>query len=509
MPDTTMDSSFFQLSNGQYIMSRELSAVFTTIVKEHPHFNRDYHWDEMSMAELFALCYESSTRFCPEAKAWYSYDGTRWVRDSGALLAQERLKEFTRLMQLYCIEIPEETAREDYKKFIAKLGDRRVRDRILKDATGVNPISSVVFDANPYLINCLNGTYDLRDYSFREHNWQDFLTMVTNFEHTVSRDVEFPRWIGFINEVTCGDGDKADFLQRAVGYSLVGKGNEECMFILHGKTTRNGKSTLLAALQHLLGDYAQVANVGIICRNHMPKDSDAARPGLMKLKGARMVTMAESDEYGKLDEQAIKQLTGGEAISARTLYAEPVSFVPQFKMWMSCNALPAVSDKSLFASDRIKVVEFERHFSEKEQDKSLKELFQTPEAMRGIFMWAVEGYRLYMRRGLNMSDELRRPVRAYERDNDVVRMFFEARCERDTKEFLPGKKLYEAYKRWCKDNGFRERSSIWFYGEFERFGERVNRQNLQVFKGVKFRDLSTSEDLKEIEENQQVKIRLV
>ena len=154
----TTESEFFQLSNGQYIMSKELSDCFTIIMQEHPHFSPDYKWDEQSMSELFALCYTNNTRYCPEMKCWYSYDGAKWVRDTGALLAHERLKEFTRLMQLYCIEIPDEDTAKRYKAFVAKLGDRRVRDRILKDATGVNPIQSTEFDADPYLINCLNGT---------------------------------------------------------------------------------------------------------------------------------------------------------------------------------------------------------------------------------------------------------------------------------------------------------------------------------------------------------------
>ena len=69
-----------------------------------------------------------------------------------------------------------------------------------------------------------------------------------------------------MDEVTQGDKDKADFLQRALGYSMLGMSNEECMFILHGKTTRNGKSTLLNTIETMLGDYAKVAPVGMICR---------------------------------------------------------------------------------------------------------------------------------------------------------------------------------------------------------------------------------------------------
>ena len=94
------ESSFFQLKNGQYLMDEEQSQVFSTIMSEHPHNNPSYKWDEMAMAELFAKCYAHNTVYCPEAKQWYSYDGSVWVKDTGGILASEHLKEFTRRMQL-------------------------------------------------------------------------------------------------------------------------------------------------------------------------------------------------------------------------------------------------------------------------------------------------------------------------------------------------------------------------------------------------------------------------
>ena len=122
----------------------------------------------------------------------------------------------------------------------------------------------------------------------------------------------------------------------------------------------------------MLGDYAKVAPVGMICRGDRQKDAEAASPTLAGLKGKRFVTMSESNEYGKLDEEKIKQLTGGEEISARALYQSAITFKPQFTLWL-CNDLPMVTDKSLFASERIKVVEFNRHFSPEEQDTHLKD----------------------------------------------------------------------------------------------------------------------------------------
>lgn len=453
-----MADELFQLSNGRYITSEEISKKMYYIKNAHPELpyqedSTGYSWDEAGMADLFSECYQNDTRYCAEAKSWYTYDSGRWQKDVGSLLVAAKIKEFVRLMALYCGEIADEEKRKQYMAFVAKMGDRRFRDRLMKDAADSMRIEAEQFDTHPYLINCKNGTYDLETMTFREHSWKDFLTMQTNFEYSL-QEVRCERWEKFIKEVTQNDYEKADYLQRALGYSILGTGKEECMFILHGKTTRNGKSTMLDAIQHLLGDYSTVAPVELICRNDRAKNAEAANPVLAKLKGKRMVTMSESDTAGKLDEATIKQYTGGEDITARELYQSAITYKPQFTMWLSCNDLPAVKDKSLFASDRVRVIEFNRHFTDAEQDKGLKDFFETPEAMKGIFTWLIAGYFKYRRFGLNMNENMRAVVKAYERDNDLVVQFLEEKCERVPEGYIKAKSLYDAYKIWCKSCGY-------------------------------------------------------
>ena len=380
--------------------------------------------------------------------------------------------------------------RSEYLKFIMKMGDRRFRDRLMKDAASVMPISSSQFDSNPYLINCLNGTYDLETLEFREHDWKDFLTMQTNFNFTL-QEARCERWEKFVEEVTCGDKDKAEYLQKALGYSMLGLANEECMFILHGKTTRNGKSTMLSAIHHLLGDYASVSPVSIICKTDRSRNAEAANPMLASLKGKRFVTMAESNQYGKLDEETIKQLTGGEEIKARNLYETASTFLPQFTLWLSCNDLPSVNDKSLFASDRVRVVEFNRHFTDEEQDKGLKAEFQTQEAMQGIFAWLVAGYFKYRRFGLRMSAPMRQVIKQYEKDNDLVLQFLEEKCEKDTDVSTRAKSLYDSFKIWCKSNGYYVPSAKRFNADMEAHPEwhdgKTTYHGYPTYRGVKLK----------------------
>ena len=183
----------FETRNGRVIMDEDLSSKMYLIKQYHPEkadeTSSGFEWSEMGMANLFGLLYSHEARYCPEHKSWYTYHEGAWRKDEGAILVSEKIKDFVRLMILYCGEIEDDDTRKSYTGFVNKMGDRRMRDRILKDATGELRISAVQFDADPYLINCLNGTYDLRDFSFREHSWDDFLTMQTAFSHTISKTV--------------------------------------------------------------------------------------------------------------------------------------------------------------------------------------------------------------------------------------------------------------------------------------------------------------------------------
>lgn len=487
-----MADELFQLSNGRYITSEEISKKMYYIKSVHPELpyqenSTGYSWDEAGMADLFSECYQNDTRYCAEAKSWFTYDSGRWQKDVGSLLVAAKIKEFIRLMALYCGEIADDEKRKQYMSFVAKMGDRRFRDRLMKDAADSMRIEAEQFDTHPYLINCKNGTYDLESMEFREHRWQDFLTMQTNFEYSV-QDIRCERWEKFIQEVTQNDYEKADYLQRALGYSILGTSKEECMFILHGKTTRNGKSTMLDAIQHLLGDYSTVAPVELICRSDRAKNAEAANPVLAKLKGKRMVTMSESDTAGKLDEATIKQYTGGEDITARELYQSAITYKPQFTMWLSCNDLPAVKDKSLFASDRVRVIEFNRHFTDAEQDKGLKDYFESPEAMKGIFTWLIAGYFKYRRFGLRMNDNMKAVVKQYERDNDLVLQFLEEKCEQKDDAITKAKTLFDTYKIWCKSNGYYVCSMKKFNAEVtahpEWYAEKAMSGGVTVYRGL-------------------------
>ena len=146
-------TELFELHNGRVIMDEDLSSKMYRIKTYHPESASEnssgFEWSEMGMANLFGMLYSEEARYCPEHKSWYTYFEGAWRKDEGAILVSEKIKDFVRLMILYCGEIEDDDVRKKYTGFINKMGDRRMRDRILKDATGELRITAVEFDADP------------------------------------------------------------------------------------------------------------------------------------------------------------------------------------------------------------------------------------------------------------------------------------------------------------------------------------------------------------------------
>lgn len=482
--------------SAMYFKIKELKPIASLI---------DYRWDEMGFADLFADFIKDHIRFCREAGEWYYYDGTAWRPDGkSSIFVNDTLKTFTRLMNIYATDMTldaklaiAQTGKTDpreasdtatsYAKYVAQFTDRRVRDRVLKDAQSEAVISSSDFDKNPYLINCRNVTFDLNTMKSHPHDPEDYLTMVTNCDYLLpNTDASCERWYQFIDQITEGNKEKAEAIQIYLGYALLGFNPEECMFFALGKTTRNGKGTLLNTITSILGDYADAINPKFICRaKYDNSDPGAPNPMLLGLKGKRLIVMSESDEYGILDSEKVKQYTGNDFIHVRGLYADPVTFLPNFKMWLMCNSLPAITDKSVFSSDRVITIEFTKHFSEEERDITLKSQFAEDEAKSVIFQWIIDGYVKYKKKGLVRPKCIMEANESYELRNDKVAVFVSERCEKadvDSARSL----IYNNYSTWAKSEQITPKSSQRFYDDLESLGfKQVVVKGIRCFHGIK------------------------
>ena len=98
----------------------------------------------------------------------------------------------------------------------------------------------------------------------------------------------------------------------------------------------------------------------------------------------------------------------------------------------------------MFSSNRVKVVPFERHFTEKEQNKHLKEQLQ--QEIDGILNWCIQGLSLYRKEGLEPPTAVQIATHEYSEDSDKVGKFI-SECLEKSDQNLAAKDVYEKYSQ--------------------------------------------------------------
>jgi putative DNA primase/helicase len=397
--------------------------------------------NDLGNAERFVDHNGKHVRYCPELNCWFVYTDGRWIQDTGKLMyqmAKDTIKS-----------IREEAKRDDLsveekKNIIAHADKSSSKGRIkamLDLAQWEDDISVNInqLDYDPWLLNCKNGTLNLRTKEFQPHNPEDMTTKMV--KAPFKPDADCPEWVNFLNKIMENDQDKIEFLQRSAGYALTGNIDEQCLFVFHGPGA-NGKSTFTEILRELLGGYAMhTASESLLHSRSSPIRNDIAR-----LNGARFVSAAEIGMGRKLDEPIIKQLTGGDQVTARMLYKEFFEYKPQFKLFIAANHKPEIrgSDNGIWR--RIHLVPFKMTIPSHEIDKDLP--MKLRQELPGILVWAVRGCYDWQEQGLNSPASIKSATAEYRAEMDILSSFIEDKCIRQPSYKIPVGDLYEAYKTW-------------------------------------------------------------
>ena len=482
-------TEYYQLSNGQVIEDYEMSEMMYRIMSLKPHASFIYSWDDIGMATLMSDLYHNNIRYCPQNDCWYIWDKC-WQKQGENGAISDMLQTLLNLLILYCNEIEHEVKGnekatetiEKYRKYISSIRKYTPMRNIMEVLKTMVRMSLKDMDSNPYLLNTPTLAYDLRTGDIEQDITLFNVTKKTSCSLPNAFTKRCDRWYQFIDEITGGNKEKAAFLQRALGYSILGVNREDCMFIAYGAKTRNGKGTLFSTISTVLGeDYADTAPPDLICENKVGRKTDfnAPQPALAKLVGTRVVRMSESARDVRLDAASMKTMTGRDTLVTRGLFQNSFSFVPQFTLWLETNHLPAVTDDTVFTSNRIYVIEFNEQFTESKQDKNLKELFALPENKPTILQWLFNGCADYIRNGLSAPECIVEATKNYRKLHDRIGNFIEDRCEiGNDKKILRGA-LYTAYSQWCikPDNRYKPMGSTGFYNEIAMRGYPIKHRN--------------------------------
>lgn len=437
--------------------SRYNESLYDALTEIRPE--KRFKWSDIGNGELFAEIFRNELRWNATAKEWVHYDGRAWSEDAGGLIAQAAAAELQKCLLIYSTQIQEPELQKGYQKHVINMASLNVRKRMLEDARYHYDVKAEDFDRDPMLLNLQNGVLDLRSGELLPHDPDLMLSKICSVNY--DPEAGAGRWRQFIWEVMQGDEEKALFLQKAAGMALTGETKEETCFLLYGKTTRNGKGTFVETIGAVLGDYALTMSPDTLAKKD--NDSRTASPDIARLKGCRFLNASEPDRNMVFDTALLKTLLGRDTIVARFLFQNQFQFMPEFKLFINTNYLPAVKDDTLFASGRIHVVTFDRHFSEEEQDKTLKDKLRTEEEKAGVLNWLVEGLKLYQAEGLKAPECVEAATTDYRLDSDKISNFFEAQMIPERGVNTEAQTVYEQYCWWCQTQG------LGVEGKFEFF----------------------------------------
>lgn len=383
-------------------------------------------------------------RYCFPWARWFHYDGQRFNEDiTGELM--RRAQDIPARIHTEAAEAEDPSDRKKLGAWSLRSESNTVLRATIEQAKALPgiPVKPDEFDADPWLLNTLNGTLDLRTSKLREHRREDFLTKLAPVEY--DPDAECPTFLTFLDRIMGHNQALIAFLQRLVGYSLTGITSERVIAILWG-SGRNGKSTLLETIREMVGDYgARTPTESLMVKREGAISNDIAR-----LRGARFVSASESEEGKRLAESLIKDLTGGDTITARFMRSEFFEFKPQFKIWLATNHKPVVkgTDKGIW--DRIRLIPFATRITDEELDRNLLDKLRAE--LPGILAWAVRGCQEWQHEGLGTPEEVKVATEEYRADMDAIGQFIEECCDvRLTAKSTSGA-LYERYKAWCDAN---------------------------------------------------------
>jgi putative DNA primase/helicase len=298
-------------------------------------------------------------------------------------------------------------------------------------------------------------TVDLRTGQWRESRPEDYITKAA----PAVTDGDCPLWLAFLDRVMAGDRDLVAYLKRVCGYCLTGITREHVLFFLYG-TGANGKSVFVSTIAGVMGDYAVTAPPEMF----MASNSDRHPTELARLRGARLVVASEIEMGRRWAESLIKQITGGEKITARFMRQDFFEFTPQFKLMISGNHRPGLRGVDEAMRRRIHLIPFAVTIPPAERDPELAEKLKAE--WGGILAWAIEGCLEWQRDGLSPPAAVRNATNQYLESEDSLGQWLAERCKLKAGFYSTSTELFRDWTGWANNAGE-------FVGSQKRFSQAL------------------------------------
>lgn len=432
---------------------------------------------QLRMAYRLAAKYSDRILYVADLKRWHVWDGRRWAED-----VTGRCSEYIR--EVLHDAFDEGIHDSELRQAVRACQSANAIDGILRVAQSMQELVVVSddLDSDPYLLNTPAGTYDLRTNAVKPHDPADRLTKMTRGAFTpeaVYSQDDVPLWFRFLEQVL-PDEDVRRYFRAFVGMALCGAVREQVFTIATG-TGANGKGVAYNAILNALGDYGHAADSELFM--NAKGSANAASPALFELMGRRFVVVSETERDRPLATALMKQLTGGDPITARPLYGHPVTFKPTHTPLMVTNFLPKIDGTDPAAWRRIRVVPFDVTVPPEERDPELGAKLEAE--ADAIMTWALEGWADYQANGMPEAEAVTAATDRYKAESDTVARFLAEKCVRVPVARAPLAELFHAFTAWATEDGADTMPRRQFSTQLEAHGFEKYRATAGItFRGV-------------------------
>lgn len=460
----------------------------------------EVYLSDVAFSQAFAKCLRHSVLYCDDLSGWIDFNGKQWVSRANnrvMLLA----KQFATQLYLEASAEGNEALRDAAKKYLYRYGLETLVSLVRSEPN--IEVDPEIFDSNLLLLNCQNGIFNLETGTLQPHDPSNYCMRISKVKYDPSASCS--QWFQFLSRITDNNDEMSSFLQRAVGYSMSGNTDEDCFFFLYGRGA-NGKSTFIRVISEILGDYAVKTRAETLYQKK--GDNDGPNNDIARLKGARLVTASEMKSR-TLNEALIKDMTGGDKLSARFLRKEYFDFYPCFKLWMFGNDLPTVKGLDEAFWRRVKLIPFLVRIPETEWNRHLVDDLLLEAS--GILNWMIEGYNEWKKCGLGKLPIIEQATSKYREEMDTVLQFIGESCDLGISYSCEATALLQAYQQWCSNEGIFPLSRRKFSEDLDSKGyqrsrdsrsTRYTRLGLRLKNWSKQCDLSVSDQRSYLEETE-------
>ena len=300
-------------------------------------------------------------------------------------------------------------------------------------------------NSNPYIINLLNGLYDVISDTIRPHDFNYYSTIQFNVNY--NQAATCPLFKKYLHDVLLGNEEQVSIIQEMLGYLLVPITSAQRMFVLHGEGN-TGKSVLLHVINTILLGRENVSNV--TWQNLGDKYKTA------ELYGKLANVFGDLPQKNLEDTGIFKALVGEDLITCEEKYKKPFSFKSTARLVFSCNKIPiSYNDKTSGFYRRLLIIPFNKVFTEQDRDEKLKAKLEGE--ADGIFNYALVGLKRLMRNGYRFTEgEInKKELERYRIESDSALTFFSECCELCDTAVMPSNQFYANYCSYCKHNGLK------------------------------------------------------